>query len=319
MTRQDAVQILKANGIVIHDCNYSSHEPADNETKKYWLTRKELEMLLHDELSISEKINGKPCATKKAIYAAHGILFDGKHIMSPIGAVNELLKEGNTKVGKHVYTFSMIPGTASYEFEKDGTIYHVIGTCVCSCTGCYAMTGRYVFDDVKISMAINTYLVNHHLEFVFRCIAAQLEYIGRGEIRIHAAGDFNTNNSAEYAAAWRDIAKRFPSFRFWTYTKIAAYENLFDDLKNANIVKSIIPHVGINFGHCNYVINAYYTLKALKESAYICKCGIDKNQHCENCGVCATYKYVLFVEHSTGYQAEKDPLYEKLIDIVNHQ
>lgn len=319
MTRQDAVQILQANGIAIHDCNYSNTRPIEKEKDIYYMSDKELNMLLRDELSISEKINGKPRATKKAIYAAQGIVFDGKHIVSPIGLINEMLKEGNDKTGKHVWTFSMVPGTMSYEFEKDGIIYHVIGTCVCNCNGCYAMTGRYVFDDVKRSMAINTYLVNHHLNFVFRCIAAQLEYIGRGEIRIHAAGDFNTSNSVAYAVAWYNIAKKFPSFRFWTYTKIAAYENLFDDLKNANIVKSIIPRVGINFGHCDYIINAYYTLKAFKESVYICRCGIDKMQHCENCGVCATYKYVLFVEHSTGYQAEKDPLYEKLIDIVNHQ
>lgn len=90
-------------------------------------------------------------------------------------------------------------------------------------------------------------------------------------------------------------------------------------MKNANIVKSVIPGIGFNFGHCDYIINAYYTLKELGKSVYICKCGIDKNQHCERCGVCATYEYVLFIEHSTGYNAEKDPLYNKLCEIVNNQ
>ena len=172
---------------------------------------------------------------------------------------------------------------------------------------------------VITSLAINTYLVNNHLDFAKRAIMAQLEIIERGEVRIHASGDFNTINSAVYAEMWYEIANKFNSFRFWTYTKIKQYETLFDNLKNANIVKSVLPGIGFNFGTCEYIINAYYTLKDLGQSVYICKCGIDKNQHCEKCGVCATYKYVLFVEHSTNYKAEADPLYAKLCEIVNNQ
>jgi hypothetical protein len=151
------------------------------------------------------------------------------------------------------------------------------------------------------------------------CINAQLEYIGRGEIRIHAAGDFNTKNPDIYAEMWHDIAKKNNTFRFWTYTKVKRFETLFDGLKNANIVKSVIPGIGFNFGHCDYIINAYYTLKELGKKVYICKCGIDKNQHCERCGVCATYEYVLFLEHSTDYKPEQDPLFDKFIELVNNQ
>jgi len=258
-------------------------------------------------------------ATKKQVYASFGITFDGSKILSPIGPINELLKEGNNKTGKAVYTFSVLPGSGEFKTEINGRAYSVKGTCVCDCKGCYAKTGHYNHDTTVRSMAINTYLVNNHISFVKNCILAQLEYIGRGEIRIHAAGDFNTADPDAYAAMWYDIAKKCNSFRFWTYTKVKKYETLFDSLKNANIVKSIIPNIGFNFGHCDYIINAYYTLKELNQSVYICKCGIDKNQHCEKCGVCATYKYVLFVEHSTEYKAEKDPLYEKLVDIINNQ
>lgn len=257
--------------------------------------------------------------TKKAIYAKHGIEFSSDKIASPIGLISELLKEGNGKTGKQVYTFSMLPGTGEYTFEKDNVQYTVKGTCACDCNGCYAKTGRYNCDNVITSMAVNTYLVNNHIDFVKACIMAQLEYIGRGEIRIHAAGDFKTVNPDLYANMWYEIAKKNNAFRFWTYTKIKQYESLFDTLKNANIVKSVIPGIGFNFGTCEYIINAYYTLKELGKSVYICKCGIDKNQHCERCGVCATYEYVLFVEHSTGYNAEKDPLFSKLVEIVNNQ
>lgn len=258
-------------------------------------------------------------ATKKEVYAKYGIEFKNGKILSPLGWICEPLKEGNDKTGKAVYTFSLLPGNFDYTVEINGKVYVICGTCVCKCKGCYAMTGHYNHDNTIRSMAINTYLVNYHIDFVYRCIMAQLEYIGRGEIRIHAAGDFNTVNSEQYANMWYQIAKKNNSFRFWTYTKVKKYETLFDELKNANIVKSVIPGIGFNFGHCNYIINAYYTLKDLGESVYICRCGIDKNQHCENCGVCATYKYVLFIEHSMEYKAEKDPLFEKLVNIINNQ
>ena len=245
--------------------------------------------------------------TKKqaAIYNAYGITVEKGKLVSPIGRINPLLKEGNSKTGKKVYTFSLLPGTA--------------GTCCCNCKGCYAMTGFYKTPGVKASLVRNTELVNHHLEWVEDAIRAQLEILGACEIRIHAAGDFATENMDEYAAMWYRIAHDLPTYLFWTYTKVEKFATLFDDLPNANIVKSIIPKVGINFGHCDYIINAYYTLKALGLPVYICRCGIDKNQHCEGCGVCATYKYVLFVEHSTEYKAEDDPLFSKLCEIVNNQ
>lgn len=258
-------------------------------------------------------------ATKKQIYAAHGITFKGGKLISPIGPINELLKDGNTKTGIEVKTFSLLPGTALYDVVINGASFTVKGTCICDCVGCYAKTGFYKQANVIRSMAINTILVNEYPDFVREAIAAQLEILGRGEIRIHAAGDFNTKNPDEYTKMWKETAKSFPSFRFWTYTKVKKYELLFDGLKNANIVKSVIPHIGINFGHCDYIINAYYTLKAMSCNVYICRCGIDKEQHCANCGVCTAYDFVLFLEHSTEYKAEDDPLYEKLCEIVNNQ
>jgi len=269
------------------------------------------------KMNMSEKAARRP--SKKDTYKKYGIEFKNDKILSPIGWICELLKVGNDKTGKLVLTFSMLPGTADYTIDIGGKDYTISGTCSCDCDGCYAKTGHYNHANTIRSMAINTYLVNNYIDFVRNCICAQLDYIGRGEVRIHAAGDFKTTDPDKYADMWLYIAKKYNSFRFWTYTKIKKFETLFDSLKNANIVKSIIPGIGFNFGTCEYIINAYYTLKDLNQDVYICKCGIDKNQHCEKCGVCATYKYVLFIEHSTGYNAEKDPLYAKLCEIVNNQ
>jgi hypothetical protein len=161
--------------------------------------------------------------------------------------------------------------------------------------------------------------VNENIEFFYNAISAQLETIGSGEVRIHAAGDFNTRNPEEYAETWKRIVKENPNFLFWTYTKIKKFENLFDDTENGNIVKSIINGVGYNFGHCDYIIRVFNMLKKAGKNVYICRCGIDKNQHCENCRHCATSEFVLFIEHSTSYNAEKDPRFDELKAIIDAQ
>lgn len=243
--------------------------------------------------------------TKKEIYAKHGIIYNNGKILFNGKYICELLKEGNSKTGKRVYTWSLLPGTE--------------GTCICNCKGCYARTGHYNRKNVKESLTLNTEIVNNDIGFFYHAISAQLECIGEGEIRIHAAGDFNTNNSAEYAATWRRIVSENKSFLFWTYTKIKEYETLFNGIENGNIVKSVINGIGYNFGHCDYIISTYKTLKNHGCSVYICRCGIDKEQHCENCKHCATTDFVLFIEHSTEYKAEKDPLYNEIVALINSQ
>ena len=242
---------------------------------------------------------------KKSIYNEFGIEFNAGKIEYNGIMIPELLKQGNSKTGKKVYTFSTLPGTA--------------GTCVCDCKGCYAKTGFYCMNSVRESLERQTEIVNNRLDYFYRAISAQLKIIGSGDIRIHAAGDFNTSDPVEYANCWKHIAENNPKFTFWTYTKMPEFENLFDGIKNANIVKSIIPGIGFNFGHCDYILDAYNTLRDSGESVYICRCGIDKNQHCENCTHCATSKYVLFIEHSTDYKAESDPYFKTLKSVIDAQ
>lgn len=97
------------------------------------------------------------------------------------------------------------------------------------------------------------------------------------------------------------------------------YETLFDSLQNGNIVKSVIDGIGFNFGHCGYIIDTYKKLKAMNASVYICRCGIDKNQHCENCGHCGKAQFVLFIEHSTAYKADQDARYQELRELIESQ
>ena len=243
--------------------------------------------------------------TKREIYAKYGIEYKSGKILYHGEWIAELLKEGNSKTGKRVYTWSMLPG-------KDGT-------CVCDCEGCYAQTGFYNMPSVRESLKMNTAIVENDIDFFYKAISAQLETIGKGEIRIHASGDFATKNMETYAETWHRIVTENPSFMFWTYTKVRQYETLLDDTPNGNIVKSVIDGIGVNYGHCDYIIKAYRKLKAMGANVYICRCGIDKNQHCENCGHCSSADFVLFIEHSTSYKAEKDPAFAELKAIIDAQ
>lgn len=227
----------------------------------------------------------------------------------------ELLINGNEKIGKGVYHFSTLPGTETYTSEKFNCT--VAGTCPCDCIGCYGKTGNYRFRSTKDSLAIRTLIAKTDLAFMVEEICKEIKKHDIKMVRIHATGDFF---SSDYVNAWTEIAKRNPATVFWTYTK-ATFQELetLNSLKNVNIVSSVIPGKGFNFGHCDYIMETYTELKAAGKDPYICKCGTDKNQHCNNCKGCSTHKYVLFIEHSTSYKAEKDPLFIDIKQLINAQ
>ncbi len=248
---------------------------------------------------------------KKAIYASYGIEYENGKILAPMfGFINPLLVNGNAKLGKGVWTFSTLAGNQLY--KVDGM--EIKGTCVCNCSGCYAQTGFYRMKSTIKALAIRTALARIYPDFVERAIIAQVKAENIKLCRIHASGDFF---SLEYIQLWQDIACACESCVFWTYTKNPQAENAFNQISNVNVVKSLIPEIGMNYGHCDYVMKAYEILKASGKSVHLCKCGFDKNQHCVNCKGCSENEFVLFVEHSTSYKAENDINYAKLAEMVN--
>ena len=255
--------------------------------------------------------------TKRDVYGAQGIVFDGDHIVTPNGEhVTELLKDGNTKVGKTVFTWSTLPGNFEHNVTVNGEHMMIKGTCACNCDGCYAQRGRYNADNVKESNAIHTILIREYPDFVKRAIVAQIRASKIKLVRIHASGDFEDS----HVEPWREIISACPNTRFWTYTKNENAQHAFDDLPNMHVVPSIILNRGYNFGHCDYILETYLRLKDMGASVYICKCGFDDNAaHCNTCEACSKYDYVLFLEHSTSYNGKADPLYNTLKDIVMAQ
>lgn len=255
---------------------------------------------------------------KSEVYAQYGIKFEkGKIFSEKFNAwINPLLVDGNSKLGKGIYTFSTLPTNQIFHVVIYGKPYDVKGTCVCSCNGCYATKGFYNMPSVLQSNALKTILCYEDLQFVKNAIIAQIKAENISFVRIHASGDFF---SERYIEVWQDIARECEDTIFWTYTKNEKAVSMFDGFSNANIVKSIIKGYGFNFGHCDYILKVYKALKAQGKAAYICRCGIDKNQHCTNCKGCSKNEFVLFIEHSTEYQAEKDPMFEELKAIIDSQ
>ena len=221
--------------------------------------------------------------------------------------IPELLINGNDKIGKGVYHFSTTAG--------------LCGTCFLNCPGCYGMAGRYLFDNVKESLARKTEIVRHDLEWFKYEINREIKKHKITYLRIHVTGDFFNK---EYVMAWIEIVKDNPGCRFWTYTK--AYGHGFDnELKalnsfpNCNIVESLIPGCGFNYGHCDYILDTYYKLLSEGKRPYIFPCGVNDNQHCNECTGCSEHKNVLFIEHGTDYKAKEDSLYSKVAELINQQ
>lgn len=256
-------------------------------------------------------------ASKKAIYSKYGIKFENGKMWHPFfGWISPVLVNGNAKLGKGVWTFSMLPTNKEFAFEWNGIPYTVKGTCCCSCGGCYATKGFYNMPSVLVANGIRTLLAREWLGWLERAIMAQIEADDIKLIRIHASGDFFSD---AYVDMWKRIAKSFPAVAMWTYTKVARYEHSFDFVDNVNVVKSMVEGFGFNFGHCGYIITVYKALKAMGIQVYICRCGIDKNQHCINCKGCSENAVVLFIEHSTDYKAENDPQFAELKAIIEAQ
>ena len=137
-----------------------------------------------------------------AIFEKYGIEADpqtGK-IRRPDGAwINLPLVDGNAKIGKGAYHFSILPGNFEYTLnialtvketvskktgkpvktvcidDENPEIVTVIGTCVCSCEGCYAQTGNYNYRTTLAYLAIRTITARFYLAFLETAIKAQIE------------------------------------------------------------------------------------------------------------------------------------------------
>lgn len=238
------------------------------------------------------------------------------------------LVQGNEKLGTEVYHGSTLPGTTttSCEFEDKAGNIHIEsepGTCPFDCVGCYGKTNNYQYESTKYYLIMRTKLLRKYPHIYFQLVEIQLRYENIEKLRIHATGDFIPGEAMGYY----NVLKKFPHIKAWTYTKVENDSDiqLLDSLHNVNVVKSIIPGFGFNFGHVAYIANMFYSLKRAGKSVFICRCGTENKkkpetiQHCSDCNGCSDHEYVLFIEHSTKYNARKDYGYSKLVALIHSE
>ena len=228
------------------------------------------------------------------------------------------LVEGNEKLGKKVWHASTLPTWEEISAKLEtGEVITEKGTCPMSCNGCYGTTNNYRYNSTKFYLIMRTRLLRNYPGIYFQLVRIQLTYENIEKLRIHATGDFIPGEAFQYYI----ILKDFPAVKAWTYTKVTNDSDidLLNTLKNMNVVNSLVKGFGYNYGHVARIANMYYALKRAGESVFICRCGIDKNQHCSDCNGCSDHKYVLFIEHSTGYNAQKDYGFNKIVELIESQ
>lgn len=253
----------------------------------------------------------------KTAIESHGLKVYGNNVMVDGELYPVPLVQGNTKLGETVYHGSTLPTNETITTKKDGQVLTEPGTCPTTCRECYGTKGRFKYDSTKFYLMMRTRLLRRHPVVYFLLVDLQLTFENVEKLRIHATGDFIPGEARGYY----NVLLKHPDVRAWTYTKceVSGDIALLDSLPNCNVVPSIIPGKGFNYGHVPYVAMLYWYLRNKGESVYICRCSIDPNQHCSNCDGCSEHRYVLFAEHSTGYIPAKDFGYEKFVELVESQ
>lgn len=260
---------------------------------------------------------------KEAIAGETGLKVYGDWIMIDGELYPLPLVDGNEKIGKGVWHASTLAGAIVHTFEYNDAVYTEKGTCPMTCKddhgkiACYGLNGCYTYSNVKYYLMMRTRLLRKYPETYFKIARLQIVHENIKLLRLHATGDFIPGE----AAGWYEIFKDMPGLKGWTYTKCKWTADIkkLDSLNNFNIVRSIIPGYGYNFGTIGYILKVWNKLKNAGKKVYICRCGIDKNQHCNTCAGCSENKYVLFIIHGTSYKALLDPLYNVIAKIINDQ
>jgi hypothetical protein len=134
-------------------------------------------------------------------------------------------QKGNAKLGKKIYTFSIVSGYTC-PFAKDclAKVDRITGKLTDGPDTqfrCFSASQEALFPAVRKSRwnnfekILNAIKNNTLVELILNSIPKKATII-----RVHVAGDFF---SQAYFMAWMEVAKRLPSVTFYAYTKSISY------------------------------------------------------------------------------------------------
>lgn len=131
------------------------------------------------------------------------------------------LVKGNSKLGKGVYVFNLLPGSAPISTKEKGQLTNVHGTCEGCCSdcedACYAIKDTRRYHNTCIpSLAKNTLIMRNDIDGGFAQLKAKLIKSKASVLRWHSSGEIE---SYDYLVHMVRLAEELPSVQFYFYTK----------------------------------------------------------------------------------------------------
>ena len=131
------------------------------------------------------------------------------------------LVKGNSKLGKKVFAFNLMPGNRPISTKDKGELTNVWGTCGGVCEGCegccYAVRDtRQHHNSVIPSVGKNTVIMRHDMDKGFKQIKEALIKNKAKVLRLHSSGEIM---NYDYLLHMVKLAVEMPDVLFYFYTK----------------------------------------------------------------------------------------------------
>lgn len=135
------------------------------------------------------------------------------------------LVKGNSKLGKRVFAFNLMPGDKPISTKDKGELTNVWGTCVGCCDGCqnhcYAVRDtRRHHNAVIPSVGKNTVIMRRDMDKGFKQIKEALIKNKAKVLRLHSSGEIM---NYDYLLHMVKLAVEMPDVLFYFYTKRFAF------------------------------------------------------------------------------------------------
>ena len=208
------------------------------------------------------------------------------------------LVKGNSKLGKGVYAFNLLPGDEPLSTKDKGQLTNVSGTCHGCCDTCknfcYAISDARRYHNTCIpSLAKNTLMVRNNVHGVFEQLREELIKKKAKVLRYHSSGEIV---SYDYLLRMVKLARELPDVKFYFYTKrfgfVDKYLKRFGKFPN-NLVCNISEWKGNTDGYNLDGLNRFvYDDGSDPALKYVVHCpAVDKYGHktgitCDTCGRC---------------------------------
>ena len=131
------------------------------------------------------------------------------------------LVKGNSKLGKKVFSFNLMPGNKPISTKDKGQLTNVWGTCGGCCDGCegscYAVRDARLHHNAVIpSAGKNTVIMRHDMDKGFKQLKEALIEKKAKVLRFHSSGEIINYN---YLLHMIKLAVELPDIQFYFYTK----------------------------------------------------------------------------------------------------